>query len=1071
MSLGRNEVPTFSSSPPSLRMADDLTDTKCTRSERASTFALLATGLSVAVIGFLALLGWMFDVSVLTNWKAGANPMAPSTVMLFVMYGVALCLAARLPQGGITPLLITFCGAVGAMTSLLLFALRLLAVYWPGERLGLGIFSNAPIGYISPITAFSFLLAYVSLLASLSHGARRSWRSVLLWVFGGFVTLISVALLLAYTFDAYLLFGKTLIPPALNTSLSLLIMGLAQIVLAARYTGWLDVSSDTDGIKLLPYALVLLAFAAGTILVSYYYYRSTELTFRQEMESQLLTVSELKADELVRWRMERLWDGVLSQNPAITTTARRLLETPHSRSAQQDMLVLLGKYQRSIGYDRAYLLDAKGVTRISVSDTAEPASAILAEGAVSSLRMGQVMLQDFYRDENDQHVYLALMVPILDRQDGNQPLGVVVLRIDPTIYLYPHIKSWPTPNATAETLLVRRDGNDVLFLNDLRFQANAALNLRFPLNRNTELPAAKAVLGQSGIVEGVDYQGVPVIAAVRAVPDSPWYIVTRIDTAEIYAPLRERIWLTILLVSILVCGGGMVAIFLWRQQKHAFYRKRHKLTLALQVNEERHQTILNTAMDGFCLIDMQGRLLEVNETYCRMSGYSEQELLTMRVADLNAVETAEDIATHIKNIMAQGQDRFESRHRRKDGSLFDVEVSIQYQPVEGGRCVVFLQDISQRKQAEQALKDAARRKDEFLAMLAHELRNPLAPIRNAVEVQKLANLDSSRLAWCNDVIERQVEHLIRLVDDLLDVSRISRGLVELKKEPLEIHDFIQPAVETSQPLIDARRHKFAMTLPPEPLWVQGDRIRLAQVVSNLINNAAKYTEEGGDIKLSVEPAGDEVCIRITDNGCGIDPADLPNLFELFYQVERHLARSQGGLGIGLSLVHNLVAKHGGQVRAMSAGRGLGSEFEIRLPRLMLPEPAVVCCSSGPAPNCGKLRILVVDDNRDAAESLVLLLGIDGHHVQMANDGPAALEMARAEDADVIILDIGLPGMDGYSVAQAIRRSNESSRALLIAVTGYGQPDDREKSRAAGFDAHLVKPIDFETLRKLLAEHG
>jgi PAS domain S-box-containing protein len=381
-------------------------------------------------------------------------------------------------------------------------------------------------------------------------------------------------------------------------------------------------------------------------------------------------------------------------------------------------------------------------------------------------------------------------------------------------------------------------------------------------------------------------------------------------------------------------------------------------------------------------------------------------------------------------------------------------------------------DVTEHKQAEQALKDANRRKDEFLAMLAHELRNPLAPIRNAVEIQKLANTDPSRLAWCNDVIERQVEHLIRLVDDLLDVSRISRGLVELKKEPLEIRNVIQSAVETSQPLIDARRHQFVMTLPPDSLWVEGDRIRLAQVVSNLINNAAKYTEEGGRIELTTELAGDNICIRVTDNGCGIDPADLPNLFDLFYQVDRNLDRSQGGLGIGLSLVHSLVAEHGGHVRAFSGGIGRGSEFEIRLPRLILPEPETVGYLSLPARNLGELRILVVDDNRDALESLAMLLEIDGHQVQTAHDGPAALEMAQAENnPDVIILDIGLPGMNGYSVAQALRRRRETDRTMLIALTGYGRPDDREKSRTAGFDAHLVKPIDFESLRKLLAEHA
>ncbi len=379
-------------------------------------------------------------------------------------------------------------------------------------------------------------------------------------------------------------------------------------------------------------------------------------------------------------------------------------------------------------------------------------------------------------------------------------------------------------------------------------------------------------------------------------------------------------------------------------------------------------------------------------------------------------------------------------------------------------------DVTERKLAEQALRDADRRKDEFLAMLAHELRNPLAPIRNTLEIQKRANADPSRLAWCNEVIKRQVEQLMRLVDDLLDISRISRGLIELKKEPLEIRDFIQPALETSQPLIEARRHQLTLSLPAEPLWVEGDRIRLAQVISNLINNAAKYTDEGGLIELTAELAGEEVCIRITDNGRGIDPVDLPSLFNLFYQVAHDLDRSQGGLGIGLSLVQSLVAEHGGRVRAISAGLGQGSEFEIRLPRLILPSPVAAGCFPLPARNPGQLSIMVVDDNRDAAESLALLLEIDGHQVKTANDGSAALEMARTEYMDIIILDIGLPGMDGYEVAQAFRRRRELDKTLLIALTGYGQAEDKEKSRAAGFDAHLVKPVDFETLRKLLAEH-
>lgn len=394
-----------------------------------------------------------------------------------------------------------------------------------------------------------------------------------------------------------------------------------------------------------------------------------------------------------------------------------------------------------------------------------------------------------------------------------------------------------------------------------------------------------------------------------------------------------------------------------------------------------------------------------------------------------------------------------------------------------GGIIISSEDITDHKLyeaqlAEQAqqLRENDRRKDEFLAMLAHELRNPLAPIRNAVEIQKHANMDPSRITWCTDMIDRQIRHLTGLVDDLLDVSRISRGLVELKKETLEIRDFIQPAVETNQPLIDARRQKFNLALPSEPLWIEGDRIRLAQVMSNLINNAAKYSREGDWIGLTAESSDDNICIRVTDNGCGIDPAELPSLFDLFYQADRNLDRSQGGLGIGLSLVRRLVEKHGGDVRAFSVGPGQGSEFTVRLPKLIFPEPAAACASALSAPNCGKLRILVVDDNRDAAESLALLLELEGHLVHTANDGPAALEMARAERADVILLDIGLPGMDGYSVAQALRLCSELERPLLIALTGYGQLEDREKSFAAGFDEHLVKPIDYETLRKSLINY-
>ena len=510
----------------------------------------------------------------------------------------------------------------------------------------------------------------------------------------------------------------------------------------------------------------------------------------------------------------------------------------------------------------------------------------------------------------------------------------------------------------------------------------------------------------------------------------------------------------------------------------------------LREKEERYRLLAETMLQGAVHQDATGKIISMNPAAELILGKSREEFLGMNsvTVEYDTIRENGEIFPGIEHpsmvalrtgLPVRGVVMGVFNPKMDEYRWIDINAVPVFRSGENAPSEVYsvFADITDRKLnevrlAEQAekLHDNDLRKDEFLALLAHELRNPLAPIRNAVEIQKFANTDPSRILWCTGIIDRQINHLTGLVDDLLDISRISRGLIELKKETLEIRDFIQPAVETNQPLIDIRRQEFSMTLPQESVWVEGDRIRLAQVVSNLINNAAKYTEEGGRIGLSVELSRDDVRIGVTDSGCGIDPANLSSLFDLFYQADRHLDRSQGGLGIGLSLVRSLVEKHGGDVRAFSSGQGQGSEFVIRLPRLILSKPATVFTTELTAPDLKKLRILVVDDNQDVAESLALLLEIYGHQVQTANNGFTALEIARAERPDVILLDIGLPEMDGYSVARALRQDHGLERTLLIALTGYGQSDDRKKSLAAGFDAHLVKPVNIETLRKLLGDY-
>lgn len=387
-------------------------------------------------------------------------------------------------------------------------------------------------------------------------------------------------------------------------------------------------------------------------------------------------------------------------------------------------------------------------------------------------------------------------------------------------------------------------------------------------------------------------------------------------------------------------------------------------------------------------------------------------------------------------------------------------------------------EISARERLEQALLEADRRKDEFLALLAHELRNPLAPIRNAVQLLRLKSIDDAEIVWCREVIERQGEHLTRLVDDLLDVSRITQGKIKLQTEPVELSTVIARAVETNRPLIDARRHELTLDLPPEPVRVFGDPTRLAQAVGNLVSNAAKYTEDGGRIRVAVERAHaeddggkEQVVIRVRDSGVGIPPEMLPHLFELFTQVERTLDRAQGGLGIGLALVRRLVDLHGGSVCALSEGEGKGSEFVVRLPALdpvtaaVEPRPR---SAVAPVPGHGR-RVLVADDNVDSAQSLAMLLRTIGNVVEVAHDGMEAVEAAERFRPHAVLLDLGMPRLDGYGAARQIRAHPWGRDVLLIALTGWGQKEVRDRTHDAGFDAHLVKPVELASLAKLLAD--
>jgi PAS domain S-box-containing protein len=499
---------------------------------------------------------------------------------------------------------------------------------------------------------------------------------------------------------------------------------------------------------------------------------------------------------------------------------------------------------------------------------------------------------------------------------------------------------------------------------------------------------------------------------------------------------------------------------------------------ALRESQQRLQATYYCAPVGIAETSPEGKFVKVNEELCRTLGYNQDELLQRSIEDVTHAEDCSlDIDLHRQLIAGEIPSyQIEQRFVRKDGSIVWTEIRRSaVRDADGAPLYTIsaVRDITERKRAQDALRDSDRRKDEFLAMLAHELRNPLAPIRNAITLLEQLCPRDEALKWATAVIHRQSEHLTRLVDDLLDVSRITQGKIKLQKERIDLITVIERAVEVSRPMMDQRKQQLTVSLPDETVMFEGDLTRLSQVVSNLLNNASKYSENGGQIWLSAKLNSTEMVLRIRDTGIGIPPDFLPHVFELFTQSDHSLDRSHGGLGIGLTLVRALVQMHGGTVEALSDGLGHGSEFVVRLPVLTaITQPAQAGAQHhSVAYGTASQRILIVDDNVDSAESMALLLQLNGHEVMIAQDGSAAQVLSSTFHPKVILLDIGLPGLDGYSVAQKFRERPETRDVLLIALTGYGQPEDRERSKVAGFDYHLVKPVDHNAIEALIDSHA
>jgi len=549
------------------------------------------------------------------------------------------------------------------------------------------------------------------------------------------------------------------------------------------------------------------------------------------------------------------------------------------------------------------------------------------------------------------------------------------------------------------------------------------------------------------------------------------------DSAQVRKAVRTLGNVTLLERPVRVAALVTAALTALRARQRQYGAREHLQELdtvatALSESEGRLKALFSNAAVGMAEITGNGRFELVNDALCHIVGESRQRLLSRSLAEVAHGEERSELVAELLRLVRGEREALvrELRFVRRDGEAIWVKLAVALSRDRGNanvRGVAVIEDITERKHAEEDLREADRRKDEFLATLAHELRNPLAPIRNSLHIFRMRGIHDPTVERVTDMMERQVAHMVRMVDDLLEVSRVSRGKIELRRERVDLAGILRSAVDTSLPLIESGKHTLSVDIPEGPLMLDADPVRLSQVFANLLNNSAKYTPPGGEVGISVRVEEGHAVVCVRDNGEGIPPQMLGRVFNMFTQVNTG-ARAQGGLGIGLTLARTLVHLHGGTIEAFSKGSNEGCEFVVRLPlSATIEETAQPVPSTSLAPSKMK-RVLVVDDNQDAADSLGMLLNFLGAEVHVVHDGKSALESMKAFQPEVVLLDLGMPGMNGLEVARVMREDPELKGITLVALTGWGQREDRRRTHEAGFDYHLVKPADLSALQTILA---
>ncbi|MCJ8501477.1 sensor histidine kinase [Desulfatitalea alkaliphila] len=884
-----------------------------------------AGALTAAALGVVALAGWLAGQPRLAALGEDLIPMAPSTAVFFLLYGGVLFARSRYPEQArlrVVALLVFTGGTLAAMVLGLLASTR---TYLAVERLGLpmeGTVAGAPVGHMSPLTAGCFLLVGVVYFLSREKRQDRPLLKMTAWCLTLLLGLVSGVLLLAYLYGAPLLYHSGFIPPAATTSSAFLGVTIALSGRAAP-ASWRIVrlsATFAHTLHLLIGGVIVLGMVI--VVAGYLYFRQHAEAHRAETINHLTAVAELKAAELARWRSERLGDGsIFFHNSDFASLMRRALDSVPG--ADQQVLFWLDRVRTAYHYDRVFFLDYGERIRFAAPDDPEPPGRYLLDRFQTLLAAEGPVLLDLHQRYPGGPANMAVAVPVADPDEGRTPLGLMVLRIDPETYLYPFLQQWPIFSRSAETLLVRREKQGIVFLNPLRFQDAPPLTLKIDLGGDMARPAVLAAEGHRGVVQGPDYRGVPVVAAVGQVPDAPWFLVARMDRAEIEAPLRELLWVLIVLVTalVLVCGAG--AGLIWRRQRTRHLQEQLDTAQRLRQLSLRQEAILAAVPDIVLETDRDRVCTWVNAPGLAFFG---QDIVGARVDLQHAVAVGpEEVSDNHRDEVVSA----EGWHRRRDGEKRLLAWRSRMLVDDSGRLggtISSARDISDQRQVEEQLQQKNDELMRFTYTVSHDLKSPLVTIRTFLGYLESDMQAGDAAAVADDLayIRSAADKMARLLDELLALSRVGRMVNTF--ESVALRKVVQEALSLTAGRIKERGVR--VTVTTDPVLLYGDRSRLVELFQNLVDNAVKFMGDQSrpHIEIGTFRDGDETVLYVRDNGGGIDPRHHDKLFGLFEKLDP----DSEGTGIGLALVKRIVEVHQGRIWAESEGKGRGAAFYFTL---------------------------------------------------------------------------------------------------------------------------------------------